>query len=172
MRKRQQAPGELERVRAFVNTLDLEQATEALDTPTALGAWLVEQDLLDAPDPPTRADLRTAREVREALRDLILANAHDVAPPAPAIATLDAAARRARLGLRFDERGAGHLAPGAKGVAGALGRLLAIVERAMATGAWGRLKACEQESCRWAFYDNTKNGSGVWCSMDTCGNRA
>ena len=29
MRKRQQAPGELERVRAFVNTLDLEQATEA-----------------------------------------------------------------------------------------------------------------------------------------------
>ena len=42
----------------------------------------------------------------------------------------------------------------------------------MATGTWERLKVCRQESCRWAFYDNTKNRSGVWCNMASCGNRA
>jgi predicted RNA-binding Zn ribbon-like protein len=42
----------------------------------------------------------------------------------------------------------------------------------MAAGTWDRLKACRQETCRWAFYDNTKNRSGVWCTMEVCGNRA
>jgi predicted RNA-binding Zn ribbon-like protein len=34
------APGELETVRAFVNTIDLESGVDDLDTPAALGAWL------------------------------------------------------------------------------------------------------------------------------------
>jgi len=25
--------------------------------------------------------------------------------------------------------------------------------------------------CQWAFYDRSKNRSGRWCSMRTCGNR-
>ena len=169
--KRQQAPGELEAVRAFVNTLDLEPGTEALDTPAALGEWLAAHELVDAPVRVTRDDLRAAREVREALRELLETRTHD-APATAAAGTLDAAARRARLALRFDAAGDGRLTAGAGGVAGALGRLLAIVQGAMATGTWERLKVCRQESCRWAFYDNTKNRSGVWCNMASCGNRA
>jgi predicted RNA-binding Zn ribbon-like protein len=171
MKKRQQAPGELEHVRAFVNTLDLEQDDEHLDSASALGDWLAEHELVDGPVRATNDDLRTARDVREALREVLEAHAHGVPAGEPA-ATLDAAARRARLELRFDEHGRGQLAPAASGVAGGLGRLLAIVDRAMATGTWDRLKACRRESCRWAFYDNTKNHSGVWCNMGTCGNRA
>ena len=171
MRKRQQAPGELEDVRAFVNTLDLEQEQEDLASASALGDWLAAHALVDAPVRPTNEDLRTARELREALRALLEANAHG-APAGDAAATLDAAARRARLELRFDEDGRGRLTAGAAGVAGALGRMLAIVDRAMATGTWEHLKACRRESCRWAFYDSTKNHSGVWCNMETCGNRA
>jgi predicted RNA-binding Zn ribbon-like protein len=171
MSKREQAPGELEEVRAFVNTVNLERGQEELASPSALGDWLAAHDLVDDPVRPTSADLRRAREVREALRALIEANT--LGAPAPEAArTVDAAARRARLELRFDEDGRGRLAPGARGVPGALGRLLAIVDRAMATGTWDRLKACRRESCRWAFYDSTKNHSGVWCSMATCGNRA
>jgi predicted RNA-binding Zn ribbon-like protein len=170
MRKRQEAPGELEQVRAFVNTADLEQGEEALETPGALSAWLADHDLLEGPTRATRADLRAALEVREALRELLLAHA-DGAPTAKASATLDAAARRAHLGVRFDADG-GHLAPAAGGVPGAIGRLLAMVQRAMAAGTWDRLKACRQDTCRWAFYDNTKNRSGVWCNMGACGNRA
>ena len=60
----------------------------------------------------------------------------------------------------------------ADGVDGALGRLLAIVAAAQADGTWERLKACPWDTCRWAFYDHSRNRSGVWCSMAVCGNRA
>jgi predicted RNA-binding Zn ribbon-like protein len=170
MRKRQQAPGELEHVRVFVNTFDMEEGEDGLDTPSALRAWLAEHGLLGGSARATAADLRDALEIREALRELLLANA-DHAPTPKAAATLDEAARRARMEVRFDADG-GHLESSAGGVAGALGRLLAIVHGAMANGTWERLKACRRESCQWAFYDNTKNHSGVWCTMETCGNRA
>ena len=68
--------------------------------------------------------------------------------------------------------GGAALEPQARGVDGALGRLLAIVHRAIQTGSWERLKACRQDGCAWAFYDRTKNRSGAWCSMEVCGNRA
>jgi predicted RNA-binding Zn ribbon-like protein len=58
------------------------------------------------------------------------------------------------------------------GIDGALGRLLAIVFRAMNDGTWERLKACPADDCEWAFYDWSKNGSGTWCDMAVCGNRA
>ena len=35
-----QAPGELAKVQAFVNTLDIEQATDELTTPAELARWL------------------------------------------------------------------------------------------------------------------------------------
>jgi predicted RNA-binding Zn ribbon-like protein len=38
------------------------------------------------------------------------------------------------------------------------------------SGGWERLKACPREECEWAFYDRSKNSSGRWCSMESCGN--
>ena len=35
---------------------------------------------------------------------------------------------------------------------------------------WARLKVCARDSCRWAFYDASRNRSGRWCSMAGCGN--
>jgi predicted RNA-binding Zn ribbon-like protein len=52
-----------------------------------------------------------------------------------------------------------------------MARLLAEAVRAEAEGRWGRLKACRNEGCRWAFYDASKNRSGKWCNMDVCGAR-
>jgi predicted RNA-binding Zn ribbon-like protein len=34
------------------------------------------------------------------------------------------------------------------------------------------MKVCAADDCEWAFYDHTKNRSGAWCSMESCGNRA
>jgi predicted RNA-binding Zn ribbon-like protein len=42
---------------------------------------------------------------------------------------------------------------------------------AMADGSWYRLKSCRKDSCRWAFYDRSRNRSRSWCSMSVCGNR-
>ncbi|MBW3563024.1 MAG: CGNR zinc finger domain-containing protein, partial [Actinobacteria bacterium] len=34
-----------------------------------------------------------------------------------------------------------------------------------------RLKVCRSDTCRWAFYDSSRNRSGKWCDMAVCGNR-
>jgi predicted RNA-binding Zn ribbon-like protein len=170
--KRQDAPDELEHVRAFVNTRDLEEGTDELGSAAALTAWLADRDLIAAGARATRADLRQAIELREALRSVLLAHTDHSELPAAVFEALDDAACRARLQLRFDAHGMATLEPEAPGPAGALGRLLAIVHDADARGTWMRLKACRDPNCAWAFYDHTKNRSGSWCTMDVCGNRS
>ena len=72
-------PAPLETVRAFVNTLDIDDGIELLAAPAELAAWLAEQDLLGGGARTLRAtaaDLRRAIELREALRAHLLAH-HD-----------------------------------------------------------------------------------------------
>jgi predicted RNA-binding Zn ribbon-like protein len=172
MSKQQQAPGQLETVRSFVNTVDIEQGIEQLTGPPDLGQWLVARDLAGDDIRATRQDFRRAVAVREALRQVLLAHTDGSAAPEDATRTLDDAARRARLRLRFGDDGGTALEPQASGVDGAIGRLLAIVHGSIADGTWQRLKACREHTCEWAFYDHTKNRSGTWCNMAVCGNRS
>jgi predicted RNA-binding Zn ribbon-like protein len=120
----------------------------------------------------TRADVERAIELREALRELLLGHHGDYETDPRAAGVVEDTARRARLEVRFDADGVAHVAPAGSGVDAALGRLLSIVADAQADGTWSRLKACPWETCRWAFYDHSKNRSGVWCNMAVCGNRA
>jgi predicted RNA-binding Zn ribbon-like protein len=172
MTKEQHAPGALEQVRAFVNTLDIEQDAEQWEDPAALADWLVEHELAPRGLWATRGDLARALELREALRAVLLA--HNGAKPAPAEArdALDDAACRANVRLRFGTGCEASLEAQSSGVAGALGRLLVIVQASVADGSWSRLKACRERACEWAFYDHTRNRSGAWCNMGVCGNRA
>ena len=170
-RKRQEAPGRLELVREFVNTADLEGGDEGLASPAGLARWLQAHDLLEPDAEVGEKDLERAIAAREALRAQLKAhNGSDRDPEA--VATLHEAANRARIGLSFDEAGASSLEPRTPGADGAIGRLLTIVHEAEHEGTWARLKACPWHTCEWAFYDNTKNASGVWCTMEVCGNRA
>jgi predicted RNA-binding Zn ribbon-like protein len=169
-RKRQDAPGRLEAVREFVNTWDKEDEEEILADPQALGRWLREHDLLERGAEVGEDDLGRALEVREALRAQLMANNGGERDP-EAVKRLHAAANRAGIRLVFSGDGS-ELAPEAGGVDGAIGRLLMIVHEAEHGGTWKRLKACPWDTCNWAFYDNTKNASGVWCTMEVCGNRA
>jgi predicted RNA-binding Zn ribbon-like protein len=172
MSKQQEAPGELEHVRAFVNTIDLEEGTEELSGRDELAGWLVHHELAPAGLVATSADVEHAVGLREALRAVLVAHNADGFVHGDVAAALDRAAARSELRLRFDKTGSGTLEPEAGGVDGALGRLLAIVYRSAADGTWSRLKACRDETCEWAFYDHTKNRSGAWCNMAVCGNRA
>ena len=164
-----QAPGELEIVRAFVNTLDVESGADELATGEALQAWLEQRDLLRGGS-ASAADLAAARLLREAVRGLLLEHS-GVNVRKESAQRLGRAADRARLTLHFDPAGGARLEPGAGGVAGALGRLVAIVAASMADGTWSRLKACRADRCGWAFYDRARNRSRQWCSMAVCGNR-
>src|SRR5712691_24443 len=165
------APHELDLIIDFVNTRDLEKGTDALSTPQALAAWLTKRRLgtartlvLDV------GDHRHAIKLREALRSLMLAN--NGGPRAPrAGRDLERTARGGELGIHFADDGSASLAPGAGGFAGALARLLIPVADALGDGSWQRVKACRAPDCHWAFYDRSRNRSGVWCEMAVCGNR-
>lgn len=163
------APGALETVRAFVNTVDLESGSDELASPEALVAWLAERGLVDPSASVTAAELGQAIRVREALRALLLAN-DGLAVDEEAVRVLNSAAEGAELILRFDGDGT-LLVPQAPGLAGALGWLLVVVHTATIDGTWRRLKVCRSDTCRWAFYDHSKNRSSKWCNMAVCGNR-
>jgi predicted RNA-binding Zn ribbon-like protein len=166
-----EAPGELALVRGFVNTLDIDLGIDALADPPALGEWLAANGLAEPGLTAGAADLRRAVALREALRELLLSNNDGRPVEASAPAALDAVSARAAVRLRVGADGATRLEAEGDGVDGALGRLLVIVYRSMEAGTWRRLKACRGDTCRWAFYDHSKNCSGHWCTMSVCGNR-
>jgi predicted RNA-binding Zn ribbon-like protein len=41
----------------------------------------------------------------------------------------------------------------------------------MADGSWSRVKACQNDTCRWLFVDGSRNRSRTWCTMAICGSR-
>jgi predicted RNA-binding Zn ribbon-like protein len=164
------APGRLRLVQRFVNTNDLETGPDRLPDAIALGAWLREAGLLDEAATVTGEDHERAIVLREAIRDLVAAHAglpHD--PGAAGV--VNEAARRAGLRPVLDDPVSMRLEPSAPGVDGALGHVVAAIHESIADGTWSRLKACERDVCRWAFYDRSKNQSGHWCSMSVCGSR-
>ena len=141
------APEPLRAVQLFVNSTDREHGHEWLPR------WLEEHGL-------PGSDFDRARELREAFRALLLVNNEGGAAP-EADAQVSAAARAVRFEVH----------DGAVSFAAddALGEVTAIAITAMLDGTWRRLKVCR--NCRWSFYDNSKNRSGSWCSMQLCGNR-
>ena len=117
--------------------------------------------------PRRREPSSRAREVREALRALLIANNEggsvhrrrrgDARAGRPPARTFPSISRR----LSSSRSRTGSTA--------ALGRVLAAAFACMQDGSWSRLKACR--NCHWAFYDESRNRSAAWCSMQLCGNR-
>jgi predicted RNA-binding Zn ribbon-like protein len=161
---------QLDLVRDFVNTLDYETGIDTIATPHELAVWFSEQGLVDDLIEPTEKEVAEADAVREAIRELLLANNGVEADSAAASKTLEEAGRNARLGVRFED-GRPVLAPEDDGARGALGRIVATVAELAPTDEWKRLKTCRDETCRVAFYDKSRNRSRAWCSMEVCGNR-
>ena len=77
------APAPLETVRAFVNTLDIEDASTSLATPADLADWLLRAALVGPGVRATDADLARAVALREALRAALAANHDDSPVPQP-----------------------------------------------------------------------------------------
>ncbi|TFB47626.1 CGNR zinc finger domain-containing protein [Cryobacterium tagatosivorans] len=129
----------------FLNTLDVEDGTDALATPAGLAAWATGHGL----EP---GGLDDARRTRDALRSLVTGGR----PELPAVS----------------------LHPSCEGDGVCL-RSNTVAEAAIAAtvvlsiqGKIGRVKLCQAETCRFAYYDHSRNGSRAWCSMEICGNRS
>jgi predicted RNA-binding Zn ribbon-like protein len=166
-----ETPHQLQLTIDFVNTLDIENDSDALATTAGLADWLRARGLLGADRAaPDEAERLQAVDLREALRSLMLS--HNGEPRDDRASTaLELAARRGDLGVHFASGDSVSLAPAEQGVPGALARVLVPVAQAIGDGSWQRVKACRAPDCRWAFYDRSRNHSGVWCEMAVCGNR-
>ena len=152
----------------FVNTVEWQEDAETWTTPDDLARWFEEHVGFPATG-LNEGDLLLARRVREGLRSVLLQHAgHE---PLPAAASdLDEALSRVPLRMRLDEHGELRLDSGGSGGAAAVAHILAAVDGLRSAGSWSRLKACARESCRWAYWDASRNRSGRWCSMSWCGN--
>jgi hypothetical protein len=168
-------------------------STQGRDEPVAPAdldlAWQLRAALrleLSAHDTEAHADYTGAPHTTKAYAEDIgaprptKAHAEDTGAPsasheAPAGAPRDPRAELDRLaaGLplraRFTERGVG-LAPTAGGVPGLLAEIVAAMVLAEHEGSWSRLKICREDTCRWAYYDRSKNSSKCWCGA-SCANR-
>jgi predicted RNA-binding Zn ribbon-like protein len=190
------APGQLEIVQRFVNTLDIEAGTDELESPAALTAWLerngmgvgpsgranplsaAEQARRDAADVAvTAADLGRAVALREALRAVLRSHVPAMAGGVASGAVAEggelrgiAAGVRTRLVVSDDGRVV--VAAAGSGAAAALACILLIVAEAGSNGTWSRLKACGAAGCQRAFYDRSPTRTGCWCSMRVCGSRS
>lgn len=168
MKRSQEAPGALEAVRAFVNTIDVSAGADVLRTPQSANAWLAETGLEGRV--ASAQGLERLVAFRAALIQLLAfngggGNGQDAWP------LFASALRGVHLETACSPAGELSLRPAGHDELATIGVLAAAVYDAVRSGQWSRLKLCRDGGCAWAFYDRSKNGSGSWCSMEGCGNR-
>ena len=157
----------LERLIEFVNTNEPQIAQDLLRDPDHTRNWLVAHGL-EAGN-LSHDDWAATLAIREGVRAAAAANnGYDLDPDAVA------ALRQAvdRLGFTVQATADASLEVTATTPAGrALAPLVGALMAAQADGTWERVKACARDSCRWLFYDITRNHSRTWCTSTTCGSR-
>ena len=161
------APGNLVLVQEFINSVEMPDGVDELRTEALAAAWLHTKAEVAAP--VTASDLRRLVATREALRDLLEAHTGENVDPAVAV-RLEKLLSHAPLRPVLSASGA-TLTVDCGGVDRFLGMISTAIVEATLMRTWARLKVCRSSACRWAYYDHSKNGSGMWCSMRSCGSK-
>jgi len=162
-------PPAIRLVRDFVNTYEPQIDLETWSTADALKNWLFEEHLVPTDAQVTDTDLAVALTVREGLRNILLRHAgHE--PDLAAVDSLSDALASLPLRVDFGSDGYRLISTRNDDFGLALGQLLDAVRQSNEDRTWPRLKVCARETCRWAFYDASRNQVRRWCSMAGCGN--
>ena len=164
------APDGLALVHELLNTIPAgrPRQPDLLSTPELARSWLHAAVSLWAArtgaNPPRDADLgehdlARLRVLRDQLRALA-SHASDLTGPEPAGSL--------RLTLTTDGKIAAN--PRGQGAAWVSSAVLAEIYLAQQHNFWQRLKICRNDRCGTAFYDRSRNNSGVWHDVHICGN--
>jgi predicted RNA-binding Zn ribbon-like protein len=165
------APAPLVLVQSLVNTVELPDGADRLATPTDARPWLIDVGLLAPEAELTEGDLDLVRNVREALRVMLVHNAGGPPPNKSVLSVLRGVAKAGTARADLGEDGEVRLGAHGNSVRDRLVELLLIIRDAQRDGTWTRLKACANDECQWAFYDRSRNHGGTWCEMAACGNK-
>jgi predicted RNA-binding Zn ribbon-like protein len=156
-------------VRDFVNTYEPQVDEESLTSADALAGWFAERGLLRPGVELRPADLASAVAVREGLRAVLLGHAGHPADPA-AGQRLDRVLAAVPVRLSLATGGPRLVPAGDRPVDAALAGLVEAIRQCAEEQVWARLKVCDRDTCRWAYYDASRNHARRWCSMAGCGN--
>lgn len=168
-----QAPGGLGMVQDLLNTLSagkprkadlLASLPDAQDWANAVTEqW---RALTGEPTPSVVLDEDGLRELRDYRQALVDAATTETSDGESAVLLSGSAA------LELHSDGVVRLKPRGGGSHYLVSLLLAAEWRAQAEDTRRRLKVCRNPRCRVAFYDRSRNNSGVWHDVRTCGNAA
>lgn len=156
-------------LRDFVNTYEPQVDEEALTSVDALGRWLTARSLLEPGVRLPAADLAVAVAFREGLRAVLLDHAGHPADPA-ALRRLDEILAAVPVRLSLATGGPRLVPAGGAPFDRALAGLVDAIRQCAEDQTWSRLKVCDRDTCRWAYYDASRNQARRWCSMAGCGN--
>ena len=175
----------LEDTSDFMNTVELESGSlvDHLVTFEDAAHWLIDrgfchEDLsiasLAAYGATEASALGKVKTVRDALREVADAVAHDRPPNDEALAEVNRAIRsreRVELVKEADGVSIGHSHVGDP-LDDALARLADPLVQEIQSGRSDRVRICANDTCRWVFFDESRSGRRIWCDMASCGNRA
>jgi predicted RNA-binding Zn ribbon-like protein len=157
----------LARLIGFVNTNEPQVSQDVLRSPEETRGWLLangfEVGELD------HDDWAAMISFREGVRAAAAANNGYGLDP-DAVVALGQAIERLGFTVRAGPD-AGLEVTSASPAGRALSPLVGALMAAQADGTWPRVKACARDTCRWLFYDTTRNHSRTWCTSTTCGSR-
>jgi predicted RNA-binding Zn ribbon-like protein len=167
------APDDLELVRGFLSLHDHERDNPEGMPPSleSLRWWLGARELLEPEDRVRDQDLAWALRVRDALTAKVRESSGEPRDE-EATALLNRAADETGLRVCFGCTDGDPIHVEATGVRGAIGRILGAAFLAELDGRWERFRVCRDPGCTAVFFDRSRNRSGKWCSMASCGNRA
>ncbi|GII52421.1 hypothetical protein Pth03_08100 [Planotetraspora thailandica] len=170
------APGALALVQDLLNTAATAQDPDLLADMESAQAWVSDATAewsavtgLPAVETVLDADgLQELRAFRDDLRDMS-ARAHEAASETGPV---EPATHAGAAMLQLGADGSVRLQPQESDRRALVVLALAALFEGQQAGTRHRLKTCRNPRCRVAFYDRSRNVSGVWHSVRSCGNLA
>ncbi len=164
------APSGLALVQDLLNTRAIgDYGPDLLTAGCAASAWAAEaatawSEVSGIPAPAmvlTDRDAGRLRSLRASLRALVV----DERAPGEALPDVTA-------GFGLSDSGQLQLLPRGHGAHWLASAAWTEVLLSQHSSTWRRLKCCREAACGSAFYDHSRNCSGIWHDVKTCGNRA
>ncbi len=164
------APGGLGLVHDFLNTVgigdygpdllaDVGLAQVWVDS--AVRTWVAIRGIDAQPPALNDGDLSRLRALRDTIAKMVLGEP----PDKRGIGSVPAS-------FALSDTGEVRLQPAGSGWRWLAAALWGEILLSQQEGSWRRLKRCHNHQCGSTFYDRSKNTSGVWCNVKTCGNAA
>ncbi|OBJ54830.1 peptide chain release factor 2 [Mycobacterium sp. 1423905.2] len=156
-------------IQDFLNTVGIgDYAPDLLDDVHQADAWMratvetwsAERGHAATAPPLVDADLPKLRALRDTVRKVVAGES--IAADAGAVPA----------SLEVSKTGEVRLEPNGSGWGWFASAIWAEILLSQRDGTWRRIKHCRNPRCAATFYDRSKNNSGVWHDVKTCGNAA